>query len=167
MKAIQKCSISTHSFLSVTVNLASRECSEMLRDYIHHDHVPPAPQELSRARAHHYFTKCFSNWRLSALRSRGSEDHFSLEIAQVVGRELKRVGLMASRKLQATWDTPPHPPHTHTPLELGLTAIMSFFCRWNITTEWSRQGPEHLFLSSSWLLWGGHFPLPSLGQKES
>lgn len=52
--------------LSVTVDLPSREPSEMLHDYIHHD-SPVHPEELLRARAHHYFTKCFSHSRLSAL----------------------------------------------------------------------------------------------------
>lgn len=62
--------------------------------------------EISRC-VQHCSAKCFhipvfqlwmGSWAL--------KDHFTVRIAWVVGRELKRLGLMASRKLQATWDLP-------------------------------------------------------------
>lgn len=52
------------------------------------------------------------------------KDHFTLRIARVLERELKRVGLMASRKLQATWDH----PFGSASLELWLTALLLQLC---------------------------------------
>lgn len=55
----------------------------------------------------HCFAKCFSHAFLAAwMGSWALKNHFTLRIAWVLERELKGVGLMASRKLQATWDPP-------------------------------------------------------------
>lgn len=69
---------------------------------LHH----PSSWGISRC-IQHCFAKCFSHSFLAAwMGSWALKDHFTLRIAWVLERELKGVGLMASRKLQATWDPP-------------------------------------------------------------
>lgn len=97
-----QCLISIHPFTTIP-NLSARESLSWLHEYVHH-YIPLHPEKLANVliiilqSAFHnpVFQLWIGSWAL--------KDHFTLRIAWVLERELKRVGLMASRKLQATWD---------------------------------------------------------------
>lgn len=98
--------VSICSFTAIPGNLSAWESSESLTQWVCPHYIPLHPEKLADMLIiilqSAFHIPVFQCW----MGSRALKDHFTLRIAWVLERELKRVGLMASRKLQATWDPP-------------------------------------------------------------